>query len=149
MWPHKLAVITFAYNSTVNRMTGVSPFEMTFGYKPTLPVDFVFPLERPQGQTCSNFITDLKLKFQKAYQAVIKTEQKRVSLEACRISGREYNQTRIKTGDIVYYFLGQVKRGISLKLQKRWIGPFEVKRKVSDSLFIIYQKANVQSIGEA
>ena len=38
----------------------------------------------------------------------------------------------------MYYFLPRVKRGQSTKLQTKWIGPFQIRRVISDSLIVIY-----------
>ena len=43
-----------------------------------------------------------------------------------------------KIGDACYYFLARVKRGLSRNLQSRWIGPWTVKRVISESLVVIY-----------
>ena len=48
----------------------------------------------------------------------------------------------INEADTVYYYLSRVKPGVSKKLQTKWIGPFTVQRKLSNSLFIIYPKGS-------
>ncbi|XP_076840784.1 uncharacterized protein LOC143485286 [Brachyhypopomus gauderio] len=40
-WPLHLSHLLFAYNTTVHQSTGYSPYELLFGQKPHLPVDFV------------------------------------------------------------------------------------------------------------
>ena len=43
-WPHALPQILFAYNTTPHASTGHSPFELMFGQKVRLPVDFLLGL---------------------------------------------------------------------------------------------------------
>lgn len=40
-WDHVLLTVEFAYNSSVNRTTGMSPFEIVIGYRPRAPIDLI------------------------------------------------------------------------------------------------------------
>ncbi|XP_058068351.1 serine/threonine-protein kinase D6PKL2-like [Magnolia sinica] len=40
-WDMILPIVEFAYNSSVNRSTGLSPFEIVSGYKPRMPIDLL------------------------------------------------------------------------------------------------------------
>ena len=42
-WPSHLAEIVHAYNATWSTVTGYSPHYLMFGWKPRLPVNFIFP----------------------------------------------------------------------------------------------------------
>ena len=86
-WPRTLAACTFAFNTTINRNTGMSPYEMLFGQKATLPVDFLFPLKRKEGKSTSNFIEDLKMKYQQVYSKMCQKEQRQVALDGTRHRG--------------------------------------------------------------
>lgn len=43
-WPQALSHLLFAYNTSVHQSTGHSPYELMFGRKPQLPVDFLLGL---------------------------------------------------------------------------------------------------------
>ncbi len=47
-----------------------------------------------------------------------------------------------EVGDMVYYFLNRVNRGLSKKLGSRWLGPNTIVRVVSDSLVVIMPVGN-------
>ena len=55
-WKAQLPKIAFAYNSTINKSTGFSPFFLMFGRESKLPIDFVFNnVERGEGlRNCSH-----------------------------------------------------------------------------------------------
>ena len=44
-WARHLSKLSFAYNVTVNKTTGFSPYELMFGRKPRLPIDSIFQLD--------------------------------------------------------------------------------------------------------
>lgn len=135
-WAEKLPVAVFAYNSTVNRYLGISPFEAVFGRVPTMPIDLIFPLPRPDGQTWANYVLNLRRRFQNLFEQVCRTQRTNITIDQGRVQGR--SKSTIKVGDLVYYFMNRIKRGLSKKLQNRWIGPFVVKRRPTDSLAVIY-----------
>lgn len=40
-WDQKLCQAEFAFNRSVNRSTGLSPFQVVYGFNPRAPVDLV------------------------------------------------------------------------------------------------------------
>ncbi len=71
-WKEYLLQLTFAYNSTVNRLTGFSPFQLLFGRDSLLPIDCILPLEpnKVNRKTYNEFVVDWKRKMKEAYQVV-------------------------------------------------------------------------------
>ena len=100
-----------------------------------MPFDMIFPLRRKEGTSWSNYIEHLKMTYQRIYQKMCDHELKVISLDAPHYQGRKAMDLQVD--DIVYYFLARVSRGLSKKLQSRWIGPFRIIRKVSESLVVI------------
>ena len=60
------------------------------------------------------------------------------------VIARENNKIQARTemefkeGDTCYYFLARSLPGLSKKLHSNWVGPFVIKRIISDSLVVIY-----------
>ena len=49
-WDEVLLVAEFAYNNSVNRSTGISPFEVVTGYRPRKPIDLHMSIgDRPSA----------------------------------------------------------------------------------------------------
>ena len=139
-WPEKLPAAVLAYNAAVNRMIGVSPYEAVFGHPVSLPIDLIFPFDKPEGVSWSTHVKDMKLKFSKLCQAICKTQNTAISRENARYQARSAPEFQV--GDFCYCFLVRIQRGLSRKLQSRWCGPWKIIKKVSDSLFVIYPQGS-------
>ena len=135
-WTAKLPAALLAYNSTVNRVIGISPFEAVFYRKVTLPVDLVFPFTQPEGVSWSSHIEDLKSKLSMMYERITNHQSTVLARENARIQAR--TGTKLQVGDMCYYFLARNQAGVTRKLQTNWIGPFVIKRVISESLVVIY-----------
>ena len=135
-WPVKLTYAVMAYNSMVHRITGVSPYKAVYGRAPTLPVDLVFPVKGPQVTTFSTHIANLRMKFAQICERMVENESTALARRNLTHQGR--NLPVYKEGDTVLYFLSRVRRGLSRKLQTRWLGPFRIKKVISESLVILY-----------
>ena len=61
-WPQALPHLLFAYNTSVHQSTGHSPYELMFGQKPQLPVDFLLGLgaEDPDNTPPTDWVTTHK-----------------------------------------------------------------------------------------
>jgi hypothetical protein len=141
-WAVKLPVAVFAYNNTVNRMTGVSPFQAIFGRAPKLPVDWIFPTgaKEDDRQRMPEYLADIKLKFQRLMEAMVQHQKSAIALDQSKCSTSE--RANFQEGQIVYYFMARLKPGISKKLYSRWSGPWRIRRKVSDSLVVIFPEGS-------
>jgi len=79
-WDLNLQQLTFAYNTSVHRMTGYSPFEVMFARKPRIPLDLMFPnqsdLQQPHREANSklDFIEHAN-EFESGYEEIIDFDQ--------------------------------------------------------------------------
>ena len=135
-WPQKLPYAVMAYNTTINRITGVSPFEAMFGRNPILPLDLIFPFKHPSQVTFSEHIATMRQRFSDICEKVVFNTKSAIARKNANYQGRK--PPPFQVGDVVYYFLTRVRPGLSRKLTLRWIGPFTVKKVISDSLYTIY-----------
>lgn len=139
-WTDKIKSALLAYNSTVNRMTGMSPFEAVFHRPVTLPVDIIFPLKKPGHQSWSNHIETMKQNLSQQCENICKIQQTTIHRENARYQGRA--KQPVQLGDLCYYFLPRLDSSTARKLASRWIGPWKVQKIVSESLVIIYPAGN-------
>ena len=133
-WPKKLAAATAAWNFSTHRITKCSQFYAMFGRNPRLPVDVIFPLEEEEPQNLSQFVQEFKDRFNHIHRKMVQKEKSAIDLETGRKHRRQVPE--FQEGDVVYMFLATIRLNLSRKLQNQWIGPWKIKRKVSDSLVV-------------
>ena len=140
MWADKLPAALLAYNSTVNRVTGVTPFQAVFGHNIKLPIDLVFPFSSQIDENWTSHIGNLRSKLSKLYHDICVHQKQVFMRENMKYQGKPTPQLQV--GDTVFYFMARVKPNLSKKLTSRWIGPWEIIRRISDSLVVISPRGN-------
>ena len=95
-WKDHLPALLFAYNSTVNKSTGYSPFFLTFGRESRLPIDCILPLEpnRTRTKSYNKFVKDWKDSMRDAFQITSQNIE-----TAAKANKRRYD-AKIKTVQI-------------------------------------------------
>ena len=135
-WVDKSFSATFAYNTSVHRMTGVTPYRAVFGTEARLPLDLMLPTpNQPRMTSTDRYVRELKERFRQIYQD-IRTRQLAIThrshLNDLRYADTE--QSQLADGDLVYIYDFGPRSNTSKKIQRRWIGPYEIDSKISPSL---------------
>ena len=135
-WVRKLNVAVFVYNTTTNRSIGLSPLEALVGIKPRLPVDLIFRLPAAeQKSSWTMFVDNLKERYYRLYNTITKVANTQVLLDNEKMMPSKQNE--IEVGDHVYYYLARNTPHLSAKISVKWVGPLQVIRRVSDSLYVV------------
>ena len=134
-WDELLPRAEFAYNASEHRATGYSPFRITTGKDPNLPVDLLPLLTPGAGSTeAVTFATDLTVLHQQARDRLTEYNNKVKTAvdEHCR--SREFQE-----GDMVMIRLRPERYAMenTHKLHPRAAGPFKVRRKINSNAYEI------------
>ena len=91
-WKNSITKLAFAYNSTVNKSTGFSPFFLMFGRSSRLPIDNIF------GIIHDKFVED----WQHRMKSVVGIAQRNMG-KMCKWNKKAYNKkvrgNEINVGD--------------------------------------------------
>lgn len=134
-WDQILPFVTFAYNTSKQDTTGYTPFFLTFGREAETTLDTIFHL--PGQNTESDYVARLIMNTEESRQlARLRT------LKAQDKDKRHYNSkhrsVQYRPGDLVWIFIPVRKVGRSEKLLKRYFGPYQVLRQLSEVTYEVY-----------
>ena len=123
-WRKHLAKLAFAYNSTVNKSTGFSPFYLMFGRESKLPIDLVFQEVREMVEmntqgTYEQFADEWKQSMMKAFD-VARTNIGKSAQYNKKYFDKKANAVEIDIGDAVLVKNDREKGGTG-KLKSWWV----------------------------
>lgn len=122
-WDEWIPTAILAYNTTPHTSTKFTPYELVFGFPPTLPTAITQPPEF--RYTYDDFLSDLKLKLNKSHEIA------RENLERSKETNKTYydknaTHNEYKIGDLVYLLVEHTTPGTSQKLRPLYEGPYEI-----------------------
>ena len=120
-WKDHVTKLAFAYNSTVNKTTGFSPFFLMFGRESRLPIDLIFGIEIT-GSRNKVMYNDFVKEWKESMQQAISIAQKHIDTSK-RYNEKHYNRkirgTDLAVGDKVL-LRNNKERGGTGKLRCHW-----------------------------
>ena len=129
-----IPLLTMAYNSAIHVTTSIALCVMMFGRQVRLPIDL--PLGIPET-TESKCQTDYAYELEKHMIKVHDLARKHIQLSSDSIKFHHDNFHEYSVGDAVWFHNPVRKKGITLKLQRPWKGPYVVIAKYSDVVYKI------------
>jgi hypothetical protein len=122
----------FAYRTSIHSTTGVSPYEIIYGRKAVLPIDIQFQCHINNEE--QDFISEPE-----AHLKVVKEKVGKNTHIAKKMQKKQYdrklNFKPYQIGDRVRMYLPTLKKGMTKKFIRPWVGPFTVAEKLSDLLY--------------
>ena len=98
-WDLLLTPLEFAYNQSINRTTGFSPFQLTYGQSSLTSKSFLIPRQ----STCpsvSHFVATTRRAIEKARTLIARTQTAQK-----RITGQRRHNDELEVGDFVCLLL--------------------------------------------
>jgi hypothetical protein len=132
-WDTKLQLLVFAYNNSVNTVTKETPYYLTHGFDPIMPMDLALKINNETiDLVASEFKQSLATNIRDAWKSAaenIWTEQEKQKLQYDQRHNVEYKEFKI--GDLV------LKRAnIDTKFSVRWNGPYRLIGEKGSNVFI-------------
>jgi hypothetical protein len=142
LWPKMLPFAVLASNVTVNKRTGMSPFEIMHGYAPTWFVDHDYPIAARlyRDQIWEDWSTEdlLLFRLSQLVHATGLVEDVRGKLNVQRIQAKAAFDAQATppsgipgVGDIVMVANNALDKQWSNKLVRRYFGPYRVVEKAT------------------
>ncbi len=131
-WDVYLPYLTFAYNTGVHPATKETPFYLVHGREPRMPLDVQL---LPRDEHCQRDVEEYRAELVEGLQVAREYGRESLMRDQQRRS-RPPAPTRTpptyQPGDQVLVRLEPTGRGMSKKLQLRWVGPFRVVRSIGN-----------------
>ena len=134
-WSALVAPAIFAYNSTVNRMTGHSPFELIFNRSPRFPIDLALNL-RANDVQCTGDVREYRQKLAAHQRAIFSQanatqagydERRKASYD------RNRQESTLEEGEHVTLYAGDGKVGKKRKFTQKWKGIWRLEERKGNS----------------
>ena len=118
-WKDHLPKLMFAYNSTVHKATGFSPFFLMFGRPSSLPIDSLFPNnEQDKNSSYREFVTKWKDSMNETFRIANKNIRKTSQYNKQKYD-RKAKSVEIVPGDKIFV-KNVCDRGGTGKLRSYW-----------------------------
>ena len=129
-WDEHLQKVLFAYRTAIHDSTGYSPFLVTFGRSPNLPVDIILGRPSPLSVDVPQFVQKTQTLLQSAFSQVHQNLQQAHHRQK-QGADKGIAGEHLQVGDRVWLFVPAVKQGQCKKFTSRWKGPYTVINKTS------------------
>ena len=123
-WADKLPLVEFTINSIISSSTGFTPFELNFGYMPTL-ISRIMPMEKAKPGV-RQFITQALSNLEMVHDAILES----CVTQTYQANRRQRPEMPFMIGDNAYLSTKNLNlpKGRSRKLMPKFIGPYEVTK---------------------
>lgn len=145
-WDRWIPFVLMAYRSSVHESTRQTPACLMFGRELNLPLDLLYgrPPEPERPAKMDNYVQELEEKLEDIH----KFTRARVKMASDRMKQRYDVGTARKifeSGDLVWLYNPQRKKGISPKLASDWEGPYEVVKRINELLYRVKRSSRGKS----
>lgn len=129
-WDDHLQKALFAYRTAIHESTGFTPFMVTFGRSPNLPIDIILGSPRAEVQQLPEYVQKTQTSL-KAFFTEVRNQIKAAHLKQKREADKKVNGEMLHVGDRVWLFVPTVKQRQTRKFSSFWRGPYTIIDKVS------------------
>ncbi|MCG8409648.1 MAG: chromo domain-containing protein, partial [Phycisphaerales bacterium] len=130
-WEKVLPTVEMVINSMPNSSTGFSPFYLNYGREPVMPVQLLDGKEGVSTESVDSFIRRVNADWTLARENL----KRSVDVQQ-RYYNKKHRDVGYTAGDMVLLSTRNLKiKGIPGKLQKRFVGPFQVVETIGQQAY--------------
>ena len=132
-WDKWVPLVQMAYRSTPHSITRYSPYFLLHGREMKLPFPIDVTPKFSRHEIMDENVQDLADKLEAAYKLVRsrmsqgKIKQAKYYNDKSNVKFRSF-----KPGDLIFMHSPVLKKGVTKKLHKPWLGPFKVLEKINE-----------------
>jgi len=135
-WDIHLKDLESAYNATPHESTGFAPFYLMTGRDRRTSLEAEYGIIMQQPQTYGEYLQELAKRSAEAHKITREHLKQRVARNKRNYDTKQFLH-HFKEEDLVLMFNQQRKVQVSPKLQPVFVGPFVIKKKISDLNYIV------------
>jgi hypothetical protein len=147
-WDELLSTLEFAYNDSLHASTGVTPFFALYGRHPYSPLSLYFPPARKleEKESVTEFAERMQSVYTEVRAAILKAQQRQAAYANKSRTEKVFEVGERVWLDAAYRRPHMAVRNAKPKLNPVWLGPFKVKRVISDVVYELDFPAAYQKI---
>jgi hypothetical protein len=139
-WEQFLPYMQFSYNTAVHSTTKFSPFELTYGRTPIIPIDLIVPSESLDLYLDEeSYASGVKDNLRREFEMVAKNTESRMEKAKLR-HDRDVVVAKFEVGDFVWVHDTTTKKGKCKKLSAKYMeSPFRIVERIDDATYKVKQ----------
>jgi transposase InsO family protein len=143
-WDNKLPFVMMAYRSTPHSTTDETPNKLMLGREVTTPLTLLAP-PPPDAKRRKAWIESLHENFAESH-ALVRDHVNKAQRTQKRCHDSRAKLYNFQEGDAVWLIARQSRKGVPYKIDAcRWEGPYDIKEKKSDAVFVIVSRQTKRS----
>ncbi|KAG7674288.1 hypothetical protein KSW81_006100 [Nannochloris sp. 'desiccata'] len=131
-WDEHLVALEFAYNNSVNRATGFSPFFMLYGQNPNTPASLLRATVS-LSPAVDDFLARITETLTQSRTNLAKNQEQMQN----QVNKRR-RFVRYEVGERVLVDASRLYQAPRGKLTHKWVGPFEVAEVLNDNAYVLH-----------
>lgn len=135
-WDRHLGSVVMAYNSAEHESTGFTPYFLEHGREMRLPVDFIAPPSSDSASSHTAYGANVRQKLESAFQSARKNLRSAHRRQKVGYD-RWAKERQYQVGDYVWWYDHKTRKGRCQKLNRPWVGPWKIVKKVGDVVYRI------------